>query len=115
MFHYLLPNLGGDPANDEPLEGGVPNYYLSGAAWVDAAANVGAGCWYADESAFTCYYWKEPQGAFHADLRHTVDKELRPGERLAVNGPPAFFFGVEGASRAAFGQTIARVSAAALR
>lgn len=115
VFHYLLPCIGGDPLNDEPLTNGVANYYLAGSAWTDPAANTGVGCWYADERAFASNYWKDPQGGFHADLRHGVDKELRPGQRLTINGPHAFFFGFENGTREAFGEAVARMGEVALR
>ncbi|HEO70531.1 MAG TPA: hypothetical protein ENN80_04660, partial [Candidatus Hydrogenedentes bacterium] len=41
IFHYLVPELGGSNENDEPFSAGVPNYYLRGAAWCDAEADLG--------------------------------------------------------------------------
>jgi hypothetical protein len=109
VFQYLVPALGGDPAGDEPLVGKAPNYYRRGAAWVDAGAGVGVGCWYIDEDAFQCSYWKDPGGGFHADLHETVDAELKPRQQVRLKGHLAFVFPLEDISTAGFGKAIARL------
>ena len=114
VFSYLMPALGGSPDGDEPLAGKVPNYYRRGAAWIDKTAGLGAGCWYNDEATFECNYWKDPGGGFHPDIRARVDAVLQPGQRHALNSPPAFFFAFKDTTQAGFGQTVSAIEKAAL-
>jgi hypothetical protein len=106
IFYYLQPKLGGDPAKVEPLVGKVPNYYRRGAAWIDAAAGIGVGCWYANEDAFQCYYWKDPGGYLHSDLRQKVEATLDPGQRLPLDAAMAFFYPLDDISLAGFGKAV---------
>ena len=110
MFYYTLPALGGSSVDDESLLQEVPNYYCTGGAWVDRAANVGVGCWYTHDAAFHCKYWKDDAGNFHPDLRYRVDRLLEPGDRVEVDIPPVFIFPLEEASVAAFGRAVGRLA-----
>lgn len=103
LYHYFLPAIGGNSASDEPLQAGVPNYYRSGAAWVDKTEGLGIGCWYPDDTAFSAYYWKDPGGGFHPDLSQEVKVLLKPHCRHTLNGAIAFFFPLRDLSLTGFG------------
>lgn len=109
IYHYVVPAIGGDRADDEPLDAGVPNYYRRGSAWIDGKAGAGVGCWFSAGSGFRCRYWKNPQGGFHADLRREVGQNLQPGQRYEVEGPPAFIFALREASLAGFSKAVQQV------
>ena len=115
VFHYTYPALGGDPAGDVSLMAKATNYYRRGGAWIDAAAGVGLGCWYADTEAFECRYWQNPQGGFHADLYQRIGVVLEPGQRYAVGGQPAFFFSLDDVSLAGFSKAAQAVAEAVLQ
>ena len=110
MFHYLLPEIGGDARNDAPLRNNVPSYFRQGSAWIDKEAGRGIGCWFTQADAFLCNYWKGPAGDFHPDLRQTTDHELKPGERVDIEGARAFFFPLEDITREGFGRAVERVA-----
>ncbi|MBI4559752.1 MAG: hypothetical protein HY706_19350 [Candidatus Hydrogenedentes bacterium] len=115
VFHYLTPTIGGNNTDDEPMAGEVPNYYRRGSAWVDKGLGLGLGCWYSDEAAFACYFWKDANGWFHSDLRHSVNKTLKPGEQLTVNGPLAFFFPIQGISREDFAKAVGDIGSVVMK
>ena len=106
VFQYLMPAIGGAPDGDLPLMKEVPNYYQRGAAWIDPTAGKGVGCWFVDEKMFTCYYWKDPGGGFHADLRQKIDLMLEPGQRHAMESQPVFYFPLEEAAPKGFGTAV---------
>ncbi|HOZ45583.1 MAG TPA: hypothetical protein PLO37_08390 [Candidatus Hydrogenedentes bacterium] len=114
IFHFIMPAIGGSSEQDEPFSADVPNYYLSGEAWVDTTEDRGIGCWFPDGDLFDANFWKDPGGGFHGDLRQKVDVELRPGELYEVNGPPAFYFPLDTASALGFTAMIDRVAREAL-
>jgi len=72
------------------------------------------GCWFAEEGAYQCSFWKDPQGGFHPDLRQVLDVPLAPGQRHEVNGPLAFFFPLKGASVSALGTAVQTIEHAVL-
>jgi len=103
IFHYLLPTVGGRTGGDEPLNlDAVPQYHRRGAAWVDRTASLGVACWFPADPDFWVRYWKDPDGNCHPDLFRTVKQELRPGQRIDVNGPLAFFFPLRDLTRDGF-------------
>ena len=115
VFHYVFPAVGGASAGDEPLLSGVPNYYRRGAAWVDKEAQAGIGCWYADEDAFACNFWRDPGGGFHSDMRENVGVALDPGQRRPLPGRLAFFFPLADISPAGFGRATGGLASAVVQ
>ena len=111
IFHYTVPSIGGDSTDDVPLGDEVPNYYLKGDAWVDAKAGLGLGCWYTDAEAFTCHFWKDPNGGFHGDLRTRVDVLLKPGQRFDAPDAIAFFFPLKEPTRTGLAEAIEKCQA----
>ena len=102
VYEHLMPAIGGDAAHDVPLEIGVPQYYRRGGGWVDPIAGLGAACWFPVEADFSCRYTKDDRGGFHPDLRLPVGRILLPGQSLNIDGPPAFYFALDGLTRVRF-------------
>ena len=110
VFHYLLPEIGGDARHDEPLTHNVPSYFRRGSAWVDKEARRGIGCWFTQADVFLCNYWKGPAGDFHPDLRQPTDHDLKPGELVTIEDARAFFFPLDDITREGFGSAVERVA-----
>lgn len=110
VFHYIAPNIAGSQEGDRPFGPDVPNYYRysHGAAYYDDAAKLGLACWYTEEDAFTCRFWKDA-GGFHSDLFEPVNADLAPGARIELPGALAFFFPLDDIPAAALGQVAAPV------
>ena len=114
IHHCVLPASDAQRVASTSLLEGMPNYYRSGAAWVNSAANNGVGCWFADEKAFRCLFWKDSQGILHSELRQVLRKTLKPGEKMEVKGPPSFVFPMLHASLTSFSDVVAEIEKTAL-
>ncbi len=108
-YHAFRPFLGGSPEGDVPAGDDIPQHHLRGAAWVDPEAGVGVGGSYLNEGDYECHYWIDPEGGFHPDLRHGVERELAPGERVAIDGPLSFHFPVDGTELRDVAETLSAV------
>lgn len=102
VYHYLMPSIGGDSADDELLPLGVPDYHRRGAGWIDTRLGLGVAVWFPATSRFLCYYRKKEVGSFHPDLFQPIDAHLQPGQRLTIDSPRAFFFPLHDLTREGF-------------
>jgi hypothetical protein len=87
-FHYPLPAIGDGPQGDD-VGGphGVPNYYLASACWTDPRLGGWLGVTPLTEADFSIYFWKSPDGGFHADARRSIGVTLDPGRRWESDEP----------------------------
>ncbi len=90
-FHYLLPEIGGSPENDDvghPV--GVPNYYLNSHCWTDTETGGWLGVAPRRVEDFEISFWTgtSAEGLFHADCRRAVNLTLEPGERWTSDHQP---------------------------
>lgn len=92
VYYNLRPAIGGDQSGDEPLELGAPEYFRRGGAWIDRTVGAGIAAWFPVEENLSFHYWKDGGGGLHSDLYRPVGQTIEPGQRLAINGPLAFFF-----------------------
>lgn len=92
LYHYALPALGGDPADDAPLQL-PPAYYLPAAAWQDPGQGLFYGVALADPRDYHLAYWIDPEGGFHPDAAYQCDTMLQPGVRLFPGDPGLRVFG----------------------
>jgi len=103
VFFYLLPSIGGSPAEDAPGGGPeVPNYWRRSAAavWEDATAGGFYGAFgLVRGQALKANFWKDEGGGFHPDARIEVKPPVRlaPGQRW--RGPSGEWLVVFGARR----------------
>jgi len=95
-YYYLLSNLGGNPADDEPGGPGVPFYYLRFGLWRDATAGLAIGAAPVPDQRMNCYFWKDPGGGQHPDLARQFNPplELAAGAEFREEkpAPPAYIF-----------------------
>jgi len=97
-FHYATSKLAGDAANDAVGGADVPNYYRRDRAvlWTDAEAALHYGIAQTRPGDFEMMFWTDPGGGQHADVRRSVKRRLKPGERFTGDEPIAWVFGAQG-------------------
>ncbi len=94
-FYFLRSAIGGDAENDEVGGPRVPNFFVPLGAWADPDRNLTVGLAVAPRPVIHCYFWKDPGGGQHPDLRREFSPPLilKPGETYREpDAPPAFIF-----------------------
>jgi len=95
-FTYLLSAIGGD-SNDDVVGGPkVPNYWLNVGAWRDEPTGLTLGAVPTPDDRIACYFWRDPAGGQHADLRRAYEPsaflEPQKERREEPEAPPALIF-----------------------
>jgi hypothetical protein len=91
LFFYLQSAIGGDPDQDVPGIGEVPQYYLTAlrGSWVDPQLGVRYGC-LPDDDRVAVNFWLDEGGGQHPDARVVLEppERLAPVERHELESPP---------------------------
>ncbi|MCD6350693.1 MAG: hypothetical protein J7M26_01130 [Armatimonadetes bacterium] len=88
-FYYLLSAIGGDQAGDTVGGPDVPNYWLNLGAWKDDKLGLTLGAVPAPDKRISTYFWQDPGGAQHADMRRNFPGPVivRPGQEWREQKP----------------------------
>ncbi len=95
-FAYLRSAIGGTSVDDLPGGPGVPNYWQQFGSWDNKKLGLTLGAKPANDPRMNCYFWKDPGGGEHADLRRVFDQSVmirpRAEYREAGDAPLCLMF-----------------------
>jgi hypothetical protein len=95
-FCYLRSAIGGNARDDEAGGPAVPAYWQQFGAWRNPKLGLTLGAKPQNDPRMGCYFWKDPGGGEHPDLRRIFDQSvvLKPGGgyRETPEAPLALIF-----------------------